>query len=107
MLPSRDYDTSQGLQKLLMQLQDVTLCADIMFLDGLIIMVTYSCRIGFTTVDFIEGQSPSILHKIIKRILALYNHRGIPVKYLITDRQFLPLEDALLVEDDVKLNVTR
>ena len=77
-----------------------------MFLDGLVIMVTYSRRIGFTTIDFLESQNSKVLHKSIKRTLALYKHRGIPVKCLATDRQFLPLEDELLMEDDVKLNVT-
>ena len=93
-------------QELLFQLQDVTLCADLMFLDKMVMLTIYSRRVGFTTVDFIKSQKKDTIYTALKKVLTLYKSRGIPVKYLFTDRQFLPLKDKLLQDDDVILNVT-
>ena len=93
-------------QELLMHLQDVTLCADVMFMDKMVLLTTYSRRIGFTTIDFIKSTSMEDIHEALKRVFGMYKNRKVPVKYLSTDRQFLPLEDNLLQEDDVILNAT-
>ena len=90
-------------QELLYNLQDITLCADVMFVDKLVVCTTYSRKIGFTTVEVIKNQSIEKLYQALRKVLAIYVHREVPVTRLLTDRQFLPLDDKLLQDDDVKL----
>ena len=92
--------------ELLFQLQDVTLCADVMFMDKLVVLTTISRRIGFTTVDILPSQNIGDILKAARKVFSLYKSREVPVKYLVTDRQFLPIKDTLLREDDIRLNET-
>ena len=78
-------------QELLMHLQDVTLCADVMYMDKMVFLITYSRRIGFTTIDFLKSQTMDCIHKGLKKVFDVYKNRGVPIKYLLTDRQFAPI----------------
>ena len=93
-------------QELLYNLQDITLCADVMFVNKLVVCTRYSRKVRFTTVEVIKNQSMDKLYAALKKVLTIYAHREVLVNRLLTDRQFLPLEDALLQNDDAKLNVT-
>ena len=93
-------------QEILYQIQDVTLCADVMFCDKLVMLTTVLRRIGFTTIDILKNQSITTIHKALQKVFAVYSHREVPIRNLLTDRQFLPLDEVLLREDNVKLNTT-
>ena len=93
-------------QELLYQLQDLTLCVDIMYMDKLVIFTTFSRRVGFTTVDKLKSRKSEEIYKSMEKVLALYKHRDVPIKNMLGDREFVPLSDALLKDHDVVFNPT-
>ena len=68
--------------ELLYQLQTVTLCADVMFMDKLVLLTTYSRRIGFTTVDVLKLQHEDNKYGALKKVIYLYSHRLLATRAL-------------------------
>lgn len=93
-------------QELLFSLQDLTLCIDIMFLDKLKVFVTYSRRVAFSTADILPSREIDDIYEACKKVLAMYTHRGIPIKFILGDREFEPMAQRLLINDDVRFNGT-
>ena len=52
------------------------LCADIMFINGILMLISLSRHIHFATVEPLASQTKSNIMKAIKSILTVYRMRG-------------------------------
>jgi hypothetical protein len=59
--------------------KDVTLTADVMFVDGIPFLVTTSRKIKFTTSEYVPRRTKPILIKSLKKVLNIYHQRGFKV----------------------------
>jgi hypothetical protein len=78
--------------------KDVILAVDVMFVDGILFVVSLSRKIKFTTSEYVPRRSKSL-----KKIINIYNHRGFNVVTALMDREFEPLRDEV---PEVTLNTT-
>jgi hypothetical protein len=75
--------------------KEVTLAADVMFVDGLPFLVSTSRKIKFTTTEYVPRRTNPILVKSLKKILSLYSNHGFKVTTALMDREFESLRDDL------------
>jgi hypothetical protein len=83
--------------------RDVTLTADVMFVDGIPFPVTNSRNIKFTTSEYVPRRTKPILIKLLKKFLNIYHKRGFKVITTLMDNEFAPLKDDL---PEINLNST-
>jgi hypothetical protein len=75
--------------------QEVTLCADIMYVNGIAFFVSISRKIKFGTIEVLDSQSQGHLVKAFQNIARIYHHGGFRVRYVLMDGQFDCLEGDL------------
>ena len=68
--------------------RDVELPADIIFVNGLPLLVTILSRIIFTTVEYLDDRSKCSLVKSIKKALKLYENQHFNVTTVYMDTEF-------------------
>ena len=73
----------------------VTLCVDILYVNGIPFLTSVSRHIYFTTVEAIINGKEKTLLKCIKGIIAIYHKRGLAITTMIADNQFDCLEESL------------
>lgn len=66
----------------------VTLCADIMFINKLIFLVTVSRKLKFGTIEMIPNRKKETIIKGIKAVHSLYTKRGFRVVLGLMDYEF-------------------
>ena len=70
----------------------VTLTADVIFVCGILFLVTKSCGIKVYTGEFIPSKSAGQLAKYLRKILYLYANGGFIVNACLMDREFEALK---------------
>jgi hypothetical protein len=75
--------------------KEVTLAADVMFVDGLPFLSSTSHNMKFTTTEYVPRRTNPILIKSLNKILSLYSNRGFKVTTALVDRGFESLQDDL------------
>ena len=85
------------------KLRDVTLAADVMFVNSLPFFVTVSRGIKMITVQFLPSRTASVLCDKLRSIMNIYRRGGYLVKTALMDGEFKPLIDVM---DDVNVNTT-
>jgi hypothetical protein len=83
--------------------RDVTLTADVMFVNGTPFLVTNSRKINVTTSEYVPWRTKHILIKSLKKVLNIYHKVGFKVITTLMDNDFAPLRDDL---PEVNLNST-
>ena len=83
--------------------RDVTLTADIMFLNGHAFLTTLSRRIRLVTAENVTRRTASHLHRALNKIIALYARGGFRVKVVLMDNEFEKVRDLLSI---VEVNTT-
>jgi hypothetical protein len=83
--------------------QRVTLVADIMFVNGLAFLVSYSRKIGAFTIEFTPTRTARQLATLVDRVCSHYSRAGFQVQTLIMDGEFEKIRDLL---PGVVLNTT-
>jgi hypothetical protein len=85
----------------------VTLCADIMYINGNPFFVSVSRKIKFGTIQELSSRSKNNVFKAIDRVLATYRGGGFSVRHMLMDGEFEPLRADLAIESrHVTLNTT-
>jgi hypothetical protein len=74
--------------ELMSQHREVTIAADIMFVNKLPFFVTISRNIKFSTAVLISDQKHATMMKVIRDVRAIYSKRGFQVKTMLMDGQF-------------------
>jgi hypothetical protein len=76
--------------------KNVTLCVDIMFINKLPFLVSCSRSIKFGTAELLEnGEKKSILNAL-KKVISIYQRRGLKVQFMLMDGEFEPLRDDII-----------
>jgi hypothetical protein len=87
--------------------REVTLCADIMYINGTPFFVSVSRKIKFGTIQELTSRSNDNVLTAIDRVLATYRGGGFTVRYMLMDGEFESLRAALASESRrVTLNIT-
>ena len=76
--------------------RNVTLCADVFFVQGAPFLHTISRSIKFRTVVSLPSRSASTLLKHMREVLGFYTARGFQVTDALADLEFAPLQPDLL-----------
>ena len=88
----------------LKQHKELTLCADLFFIDGFPYMTTISKGIMFTTVEMMENRKFDTLLDGLLRVIAFYKVKGFKINYIFSDNEFKAMKDALQDGGKVDLN---
>jgi hypothetical protein len=83
----------------------VTLCADIMFVNGIPMLVTRSRHIQFGTVEALPNRKAPTIIQALKRVKSLYRARALSVVATIMDGEFEPIRGDL-ADIGITLNET-
>jgi hypothetical protein len=68
--------------------RNIHLTIDIMYINKLPFLITYSCSLRFATVEFLDNhQTPTIRCKL-QSVFNLYHHRGFTITKLFADPEF-------------------
>lgn len=85
--------------------QFVTICADVMYVNGVPFLVTLSRHIRFGTVEALASRRLPMLVSGIKNVLQIYRRAGFQVNQALMDGEFEPMRGDL-AELGVALNTT-
>ena len=85
------------------KLRDVTLAADVMFVNGLPFFITLSRGIKLITIQFLPSRTINMLSDKLQTILNLYRRGGYLIRTALMDMEFKPLADKMT---DVNINTT-
>ena len=67
---------------------NVTIEADVMYVNGIPFVVTMSRHIHFCTAELIKNEKSATIATAIKQVLQIYHRRGFKVNFLLGDGQF-------------------
>jgi hypothetical protein len=73
----------------------VTIVADIMFVNGLPILVTLSGGISLVTIKFLPSRIAKCLANSMERVIRIYGKAGFIVQTSMMDMEFEKLRDLL------------
>ena len=82
-------------KEILKKYRNVTLCIDVIFINGIKFLLTVSQNIDFVTAQYVTSKKYSGYIKPIKAICNMYAQRGFFVTTIPTDPKFLHLETFL------------
>jgi hypothetical protein len=68
--------------------KDLTVAADIMFVNGMPFVTSISRKVKFTTIEYITTRSETNLVKSLLKIVSLYKARGFTPSTALMDREF-------------------
>jgi len=91
--------------KVLSRYQNITLCADVMFVNSIPMLVTVSRNLRFGTVEELPSRSVANLVKALTRVTKVYKRAGFPVTLSLMDGEFETLRGDL-ADANVTLNTT-
>ncbi|EJK65994.1 hypothetical protein THAOC_13102 [Thalassiosira oceanica] len=86
----------------LLLIKDVTLVADVMFVNKLPFLITMSRKVKFITVEFLSSRSAKQLSKRLKRVLRVYGRAGFNVQAVLMDMEFDKVAESL--EGEIVIN---
>ena len=84
---------------------EVTLCADLMYMNKVPLLVTLSSNIKFGMMEAVADRKEATLLKCIKGVISLYRKAGFKVTIALMDGEFVPLCGGL-AELGIRLNET-
>ena len=83
--------------------QGINLCADLMYIQGIIFLVTVSKNIKFITIKCIPSQSKSLLCEAFDQTFRVYNKAGFRIDTIYVDPEFKVLEHVF-IDNDITMN---
>ena len=91
-------------QEIKEQHADITLCIDIMYVNGFPMFTSIDRTIKFRGLVPLESRTHSELFKAIDMIFRHYNKGGFDVKTIHCDQEFKPMMDQISDELDIEMN---
>lgn len=85
--------------------KDVTVCADIMFVNSIPFLISVSRGLKFGTVQEMSGRSADAILKAFDNVRSVYRGGGFRVRHALMDGEFKTLKDKL-ADRKVLLNAT-
>jgi hypothetical protein len=90
-----DFRYSSLPVDIMAQYRHVTIAAEVIFVNGIGFLVTYSRKIRFGTVEAIRSRKQDILFSGLKSVMQIYSQRGFKVTHALMDNEFEPLRGEL------------
>ena len=84
--------------------QDVTLCIDIMNINGLAFLATISRKIVYRTAEFIPNQSVQAYRSVLDTVFRIYNQAGFRITTIHCDNEFQPIMKHMEDIYGIKMN---
>jgi hypothetical protein len=85
---------------------DITLCLDLLYVDGLVFVATVSRNLHFITIEYIPSrQIEKHVLPSFRKAYNVYKARGFSIKMVHADEEFTSLRDKLLELDNIGLNI--
>ena len=84
---------------------NLTIEADIMYVNGIPFVVTTARHIHFCTAELIKNEKSATIATALRQVLQMYHRRGFKVQFLLGDGQFEHIR-KYFVDTDVTINVT-
>jgi len=78
--------------------KNVSLCIDFMFVQSVVMLVTVSKNIKFTTLSVMKSRSLRETERELMNIINLYRRRGFVINVIHCDREFLALQQSDLAQ---------
>lgn len=75
--------------------RNVTLTADLMFVNGLPFFITASRGINLVTIEFASTRTAPNLCKLLNRVVTVYSTAGLTVQTVMMDMEFQPLQELM------------
>jgi hypothetical protein len=91
--------------ELMSNYRDVTICADVMFVNKIPFLVTISRSIKFGNAEMLTSRQATALSSVMKNVIRLYKGRGFNVPLVIMDGEFESIRGDLS-DLGVTLNTT-
>ena len=82
-------------KQLLKEYKNITLCTDVMFVNGIKFLLTVSRHIDFVTAEYVPSKKYSGYIKPIEMVYNIYAARGFVVTVILVDPEFKHLENFL------------
>jgi hypothetical protein len=67
---------------------NIHLTIDIMYINKLSFLITYSCSLRFATFEFLDNRQTPTIRKKLQSVFNLYHHRGFTITKLFADPEF-------------------
>jgi len=84
---------------------EVTIEADIMYINGIPFVVTTSRHIHFCRAELIKNDKSTTIATAIKQVIQIYHRRGFKVQLLLGDGQFEHIHKHF-ADTDITINIT-
>jgi hypothetical protein len=84
--------------------QNVDLCFDTLFINGMAILSTISKRIKYRTIEWLPERTMEAYKNALKNIIKIYNEAGFKVSTLSCDREYIPLINEIQEEFNITPN---
>jgi hypothetical protein len=84
--------------------QNVTLCVDIMNINGLSFLSTISRKIMYRTTEFIPSQSVKNYRRALDTVFQIYNQAGFKITTIHCDNEFQPIMKEMEQVYGVRMN---
>ena len=97
-------DEIEAPKELIEKNQDITLCMDIMFINGMPMLTTIDRAIRFRSMVPLKTRTHEDMYKGIDHILRNYNKAGFQIKTVNCDREFKGLMDPIKDKLDADMN---
>ena len=101
------YDDEIDIPKELIEKnQDLTLCLDIMFVNGIPMLTSIDRTIRYRPLIPLKNRESKELYWAIDAILRNYNQAGFSIKQIFCDQEFEELMEQVNDELDIKMDYT-
>ena len=85
--------------------KNVTLCVDLMFVNGVGFLTSICTNIKFQAAIYIPDREPATLMEALDKVLSLYNNGGFTIKTIQADPKFVSILEPLHREHSIKLDL--
>src|SRR5210317_1873698 len=68
--------------------KDVTITADVLFVQKILFLISMSRKIKFTTMEVLDNRKVSTMEKCFESIINFYKHRTFNITTLLMDMEF-------------------
>ena len=75
--------------------RNVTLTADVVFVNGLPFLITFSRGINLVTIEFATTRTAANLCKLLNRVIIVYAAAGLKIQTVMMDMEFQPLQELM------------
>jgi len=86
--------------------QDLILCIDIMFINGLPMLTCIDRSLRFRSLVTMEDRTTPSIYDALDKVLRLYNRAGHSIKEMHCDQEFKKVMDEIADNLDVQMNYT-